>query len=286
MCRYIGISLSSQSSGCFLPPRVPAFRLSAKHCCWHVLPRHSSQPWLSPVTLNSPWSQTGHKREQQQIRADLSPRPQCRCPFLNRVRRSSRYSSTQRGLLHLHTCSTGTGTLQRVWWPWVLTKVSLHHPGNLADVSGVMMVFYPWKFSSRKYLTIGDSNKFSDVLGMYRSWLKCNFTDTHEVTSELIHPCKLDFISLSASLLPFRNVCAVSPQGQTHCLLELKPKDVLPRSGRASSQAQVHLVAWEVRNIFSWGSIHDHGMPRQAGKASSLPQKGREHILAIPEYEL
>lgn len=127
------------------------------------------------------------------------------------------------------TCSIETGTLQRVWWPWILTKISLHHPGNLADVSGVMMVFYPWKFSSQKRLphSIGDSNKFNDVLGRYRSWLKCNFTDMHEATSEFIHPSKLGFSSLSASLLPFRSVRAVSAQGQTHCLLELKPWKVL-----------------------------------------------------------
>lgn len=71
----------------------------------------------------------------------------------------------------------------------------------------------PLKVFLQKRLTcpMGDSNKFS----MYRSWLKCNFTAMHEVTSELIHPSELDFSSLCVSLLPFRSGCAVSPQGQT-----------------------------------------------------------------------
>lgn len=56
-------------------------------------------------------------------------------------------------------CSIGTGTLQRVWWPWVLTKISLHHPGNLADVPGAMMVFYPSKFSFQKRLTCSIRDK-------------------------------------------------------------------------------------------------------------------------------
>lgn len=101
---------------------------------------------------------------------------------------------------------------------------------NLSSVPGRMLVFCPWQFSSQKCLCccIGDSNKFSDVLGMYRSWTKCNFTDMHEVTSELIHPSKLDFSSLSASLLPLRSVCTASLQGQIHCLLKLKPPNVLP----------------------------------------------------------
>lgn len=43
---------------------------------------------------------------------------------------------------------------------------------NLSSVPGRMLVFCPWQFSSQKCLSccIGDSNKFSDVLSMYRSW--------------------------------------------------------------------------------------------------------------------
>lgn len=139
----------------------------------------------------------------------------------------------------------------------------------------------PLKVFLQKRLTcsMGDSNKFS----MYRSWLKCNFTAMHEVTSELIHPSELDFSSLCVSLLPFRRGCAVSPQGQTPLNSGPKGAPMVRQSRLKFPSSPGALGGWK---YFFRVVKHHHGMPRQAGKTSSLSQKGRENILAIPEYQL
>lgn len=146
------------------------------------------------------------------------------------------------------------------------------HPGNLADVPGGMMVFYPWKFSSQKGLTcsIGDSHKFRDVLSMYRSWLRCNFTAMHEVTSELIHPSKLDFSSLSASLLPFRRVQSAHKDRLTSCLNS--------SPGRCShgqaEQAQRHKFTWSLGRL---GVFFQEGQnTTMAGRQSLQPATERQ----------
>lgn len=128
----------------------------------------------------------------------------------------------------------------------------------------------PLKVFLQKRLTcsMGDSNKFSDVLSMYRSWLKCNFTAMHEVTSELIHPSKLEFSSLCVSLLPFRSVC---PQGQT-------PLNSGPRrcSHGQAQQAQIPKFTWclgRLEIFFQCGQNTTIVCPDRQAKPSACHRK-------------
>lgn len=104
----------------------------------------------------------------------------------------------------------------------------------------------------------------------------------HEVTSELIYPTKLDFSLFSTSLLPFKMVCAVSLQGQFHCLLKLI-KMCSHRWAELAHMPKLTQCLWSLLRV----SLHCHlAHADRLYKTFGMPEKCRQLFLRLLLQEL